>query len=209
MNDWVVLGVPMVGYAFATSASPGPVNIVALMAGLNYGIRRNLLYVAGATFGFVFLLFLAGLGLGATIKESIWLRSLIAVAGGSYMLYLGIKLANARVEVDFGRNVERPPRLIDGVLAQWLNPKAWVVSVFGATVYLEAALPYYIVLLTFCVIFFVVCFLSLSMWVYAGAYAAHAIKSTRTLNVFTKFLAGILCLSVAYLLWSELSLHFQ
>ena len=62
------LWLPIVLYAFVTSASPGPVNIVAVSSGISFGVRRTLPQVAGATLGFSLLLFAIGMGLGELLR---------------------------------------------------------------------------------------------------------------------------------------------
>jgi len=53
----------MAAFALASSITPGPVNIVALSAGAQFGLRASLRHVTGATLGFTLLLVLIGLGL--------------------------------------------------------------------------------------------------------------------------------------------------
>ncbi len=69
----------MAGFALAMSISPGPVNLVALSAGAQYGFRASLRHVVGATLGFILLLLLMGLGLGAALSH--WPVRSVASAG--------------------------------------------------------------------------------------------------------------------------------
>jgi len=55
--------VSMAAFALASSITPGPVNIVALSSGAQFGWRASLRHVTGATLGFTLLLVLIGLGL--------------------------------------------------------------------------------------------------------------------------------------------------
>ena len=48
----------MAAFALASSISPGPVNIVALSAGAQFGLRPAMRHVSGATLGFTLLLLL-------------------------------------------------------------------------------------------------------------------------------------------------------
>ena len=47
-------------FALALSATPGPVNLLALASGINHGLWRSLPFVLGATIGFCALLYLIG-----------------------------------------------------------------------------------------------------------------------------------------------------
>ena len=62
MSEYLVAVLSMASFAFATSASPGPVNIVAAMSGAEFGIKRSCSYVLGAALGFVTIL--VGIGVG-------------------------------------------------------------------------------------------------------------------------------------------------
>ena len=63
MNEHLVAILPMVSFAFATAASPGPVNIVAAMSGAQFGVKKSLSYVVGAAAAFVAVLLCVGIGL--------------------------------------------------------------------------------------------------------------------------------------------------
>ncbi len=45
--------ISMAAFALAASISPGPVNVVALSSGMQFGLGPSLRHVLGATVGFV------------------------------------------------------------------------------------------------------------------------------------------------------------
>ena len=59
----------MAAFALASSISPGPVNIVALSSGAQFGLRVAMRHVSGATIGFTLLLLLIGLGLSEVLRQ--------------------------------------------------------------------------------------------------------------------------------------------
>ncbi|MDP1136747.1 LysE family translocator, partial [Klebsiella pneumoniae] len=59
----LTLILPMTAFALAASISPGPVNLVCLSSGTRYPISRGLIFVTGATLGFIALFMTIGLGL--------------------------------------------------------------------------------------------------------------------------------------------------
>lgn len=61
MNLSLIL--PMSAFALAASISPGPVNLVCLSSGTRYPASQGLVFVTGATLGFVALFIAIGLGL--------------------------------------------------------------------------------------------------------------------------------------------------
>lgn len=62
---------PMSAFALAASISPGPVNIVCLSSGTNHPISQGLIFVTGATLGFV-----------ALFRH--WRRALLAAGYGTH-----------------------------------------------------------------------------------------------------------------------------
>lgn len=61
MNLAMIL--PMSAYALASSISPGPVNLVCLNSGTRYPLSQGLVFVTGATLGYIALFVAVGLGL--------------------------------------------------------------------------------------------------------------------------------------------------
>jgi threonine/homoserine/homoserine lactone efflux protein len=88
----------MAGFALASSISPGPVNIVALGAGAQYGFSASMRHVTGATVGFVLLLLLTGLGLHELLSRWPDLTHAIQWCGVAFLLFMAYRLA-----VDDGR----------------------------------------------------------------------------------------------------------
>jgi threonine/homoserine/homoserine lactone efflux protein len=187
----------MAAFALAMSITPGPVNVVALGAGARYGLRVSLRHVTGATVGFVLLLLLIGLGLRELLVAWPWLTRAIRWTGVAFLLYVAWRLA-----VDDG-NVEadpdaRGPSLMMGATMQWLNPKAWLASVAGMGAYAasgEKALVW-----QFAAIYFVICYLSIACWAWAGATLHQALREREHVRLVNRSMAALLAASALWLL---------
>ena len=59
-------------FAFVSSITPGPNNVMLWGSGLNFGFRSTLRHIAGVTIGFVSLLAATTLGLGAVFPNRTW-----------------------------------------------------------------------------------------------------------------------------------------
>ncbi|WP_072059728.1 MULTISPECIES: LysE family translocator [Xenorhabdus] len=155
-------------FALVTSISPGPVNIIATVTGANCGYIRTIPHITGATIGFVSILFLLGFGLAQFINEVPYLTEILTYIGGSFLLYLAYKVAMQDPMIGDDSELEtNAPSLIQGMMCQWLNPKAWIVSLAGISVFsgYDAEIN---ALLLFCVIFFIICYASISAWAVWG-----------------------------------------
>ena len=130
----ISLLLPMSAFALAASISPGPVNLICLSSGTHYPIVKGLIFVTGATLGFIALFLGIGAGLYALLTTVPLLEVLLRWAGVAFLLYLSIRLA-----MDDGKlpvqATTKPPGFITGALMQWLNPKAWIASASGIGAY--------------------------------------------------------------------------
>jgi threonine/homoserine/homoserine lactone efflux protein len=193
----VNMALSMAAFALATSITPGPVNVVALGAGTRYGLRASLRHVTGATVGFVLLLLLIGLGLHELLAQWPWLTRAIRWAGVAFLLYVAWRLAMDQGEIDTAADA-RGPSLWVGAAMQWLNPKAWLASVAGMGAY--AASGEKVVVWQFAAIYFVVCYLSIACWAWAGASLRHALRKPARVRLVNRSMAVLLAASALYLL---------
>jgi len=134
-------------YAFVTSITPGPNNLMLLASGVNFGIARTVPHMLGISIGFLVLLLAVGFGLGAVLTAFPALHSALKIAGAAYLLYLAWKIAMSR-SVGDGKGAEgRPMRFIDAAAFQWVNPKAWVMAITAMAVYTNSDHPFISVML--------------------------------------------------------------
>ena len=189
----------MSAFALASSITPGPVNIVSLSAGVQYGLRSTMRHVTGATVGFTLLLLLIGLGMHELLQTQPWLIQLIRWFGVLFLLYMAIQLAKDSGKLS-GASDGKNPSYLRGALMQWLNPKAWLASIAGMGAF--AADGNMSVVLQFSAIYFVVCYVSLAAWAYAGAFWRKHFTEARHLRTFNRSMACLLVVSAAYLLYS-------
>lgn len=59
----------LVFFAFATSITPGPNNIMIMSSGVNYGVQKSLAHLAGIQTGFLLMLLAVGLGAGLVLQQ--------------------------------------------------------------------------------------------------------------------------------------------
>jgi len=188
----------MSAFALASAITPGPVNIVALDAGTRFGFRAGLRHVTGATAGFALLLWLIGVGLHAFLVRYPALIQLIRWSGIVFLFFLAFKLAG-----DDGNVAEEqaasPPSYFRGALMQWLNPKAWLASVAGMSTY--AASGEIGLVSQFTALYFIICYLSIACWAYAGTVMQRFLHTPRHLQRFNRLMALLLAASALYLVW--------
>lgn len=194
--------VPMALFALATSATPGPVNVLSAMSGARFGLWRSLPYVFGATTSFVGILIVLGLGFQAILGLIDSFSLALTLAGALYMLYLAWRIAMDSGERSFAETQNACPGFTTGLVTQTLNPKAWIVSLSAITLYVAPHLDYMARLIMFSAIFYIICAASLAAWVAIGAQVA---RFSCNVALFNRIMAGLLALSVIGIVVKELS----
>lgn len=183
---------PMSIFALAASISPGPVNLVCLSTGMRRSISQGLVFVTGATLGFVALFLSIGFGLNSLLAHLPGFERWLNWAAIAFLLFLSYRLA-----CDDGGLPDdtryKTSGFVTGALMQWLNPKAWLASVAGMGAYThggDAALTW-----LFAALYLPICWLSLSCWVYAGAFLRQQVQRPAILRGINRTLAIMLAAS--------------
>lgn len=180
-------------FALIGAISPGPVNIIANVAGANYGLRRALPHVLGATVAYTLMVFLVGIGLNEVLTAHPGITRSLQYIGGAFLLYMAYKMATARPLDDTLGIVINPPTFIEGSLSQFLNPKAWLVSMSGVSLFVAHHVPATLYLLVFCLISFWVCLVSVGSWAALGHLIRRFLASKRHQVVFNISTGLLLC----------------
>lgn len=193
----LALILPMSAFALAASISPGPVNLVCLSSGTRYPLGKGLIFVTGATFGFIALFIAVGLGLYSLLTVVPGLQEALRCAGVAFLLYLSFRLARDDGHLPESK-ADQAPGFVTGALMQWLNPKAWLASASGIGAYTSGQDLHQV--LIFALLYLPICWLSLGSWVYAGAFLRRYIHRPGILIALNRSLALLLAASCVYLL---------
>ncbi|MBA4326436.1 MAG: hypothetical protein C0426_15785 [Rhodobacter sp.] len=190
----------LLGFAFVTSITPGPNNMMLLASGVNFGFRRTMPHMLGISMGHALMVFLVGLGLAGVFKA--WPPALLAlkVASVAYMLWLAWKIAQAGAPGE-GRAKAAPMTFLQAAAFQWVNPKAWAMALGAVSAYVvePSALAYAAV----AGVFALVNLPSVSVWAGAGQAMRRWLDGPGRLRAFNWTMAGLLVLS----LWPVVTLE--
>ncbi|KTT05170.1 lysine transporter LysE [Pseudomonas oryzihabitans] len=134
MTDLAVL-LPFLLFCLIMTATPGPNNALVLTSGAHLGVRRTLPLILGIAIGVGLQLALLGLGLGVVLDALPGLQRLLGVLGLAYLLLLAWRIATSG-PVHLDAEPSGHPGLLGGAAFQWLNPKAWTLSISAAVAYI-------------------------------------------------------------------------
>ncbi|MGY8871680.1 MAG: LysE family translocator [Pseudomonadales bacterium] len=186
----------MIVFALVGAISPGPVNIIATGAGANFGFVRTLPHVLGATVAYALIVFLVGVGLNEVLLRFPQITDVLQYIGGAFLLYMSFKIATANpVDINVASQTI-PPRFIEGALAQGLNPKAWLVSMSGVSLFVSAQHPAFFYLLVFCLVSFSMCLLGVGTWAVLGHFIGKYLSDDRHQVMFNRLMGVLLSSTV-------------
>ncbi len=181
-------------FAFTTSITPGPNNMMLFASGVNFGFRRTVPHMLGIGAGFLSLLIGVGLGLGALLHAIPVLYTLLKFAGGAYLLWMAWKIGMSRSLAD-GRIGAQPMTFIGAAAFQWVNPKAWVMAVTAMATYTDDSQYYFTVMLVG-LAFAAVNLPSVSTWAAFGSALREWLSVPARLKWFNITMAVLLVISL-------------
>jgi len=131
---------PLLSFAFVTSTTPGPNNVMLMSSGMNFGFKLSLPHMAGVVFGFPVMIVLVGLGLLQLFEKVPYSFMVLKMISLCYLLYLAWRIANTQ-SIDSETKTTKPLLFVQAALFQWVNPKAWVMALTAISVYTPATRP--------------------------------------------------------------------
>jgi threonine/homoserine/homoserine lactone efflux protein len=190
------------GFVFVVSVTPGPNNALLLASGANHGFRRSVPQLLGIAFGCVAMLVAAALGVGEAFRAAPALHDALRVAGGAYLLWLAWCIARSAGDGQGdaqGPGARRPITFLQSALFQWVNPKAWIMTIGAVAAYAprEASAADIAAL---AVVMAIVGLPSAAIWAGFGVAIRPLLSDARRLRRFNLAMAALLVLSLASLL---------
>jgi threonine/homoserine/homoserine lactone efflux protein len=113
-------------FGFVTSITPGPNNTYLLAAGANHGAKKSVVFVNGIMVGLTTMLVANGLGLGVLFHTVPVIYQIIKYIGFTYIVYLAYKMIRSGYKS--GPDEVDAPRFTKAILLQFVNAKAWIVT---------------------------------------------------------------------------------
>lgn len=188
----------LIAFAFVSSITPGPNNLMLMASGANFGFRRTVPHMLGIGLGFTFMVVLVGAGLIQVFNRFPISYTLLKIVSVLYLLYLAWKIAHAAPAK--GREAAGTPMtFLQAAAFQWVNPKAWAMALTAITAYAPGHTLTVILIVAF--VFGAINLPSVSVWTVLGQQMARILTNPRRLLVFNWTMAGLLVASLYPVLW--------
>jgi len=198
MDSSLLLAISL--FAFVMSVTPGPNNIMLLASGAQFGYQRTLPHMFGIIVGMACLLLSVLLGLGTVFKQFPELYNLLKVVGAIYLLWLAWKITTASTQPMSTHQIDKnhqPMTMFSAACFQFVNPKAWAMSIGSMTTFTIAGELYIESGLWVIFCFAVNGFIAISLWAYLGVGIAQKLTTSKRKKIFN-YVMGFLTAATLY-----------
>jgi threonine/homoserine/homoserine lactone efflux protein len=200
----MALVISMIVFSLIGAMSPGPVNIIATGSGASFGFRRTVPHILGASISYTCVVLLVGLGLDHWLTVFPEITNTLQYVGSAFLLYMAYKIATAKsAPSEHIEESKQPPSFIEGALAQSLNPKAWLVSMSGVSLFVTSQPQAMFYLFIFCVISFSLCLLGISTWAAIGHNIRGLLCTAKRQTAFNVLMGLLLSATVVSIMFSQ------
>lgn len=174
---------PLAVFAFVSSITPGPNNIMLTSSGIMFGFNRTIPHMLGVTFGFCVMLVLCATGIGSLILALPSIHVILKTLGSAYLLYLAWKLRSMSFKSDLG-NDKKPMTFFAAAVFQFANPKAWVMAITSASAFLPPLRPIWLSIAMYCLVYSMINLPCVGVWAGAGSMLRHYLAQAMWQRVF-------------------------
>ncbi|RMV42625.1 Amino acid transporter LysE [Pseudomonas syringae pv. helianthi] len=182
-------------FAFVTSITPGPNNMMLLASGVNFGFSRTLPHMLGISIGFFVLVLAVGFGLGSVFKAWPVLYTILRYVGAAYLLYLAWKIATSKPASDEVDSQGKPLGFMSAALFQWVNPKAWIMAIGAISTYTPMQ-GYFYNVVVISAVFALINLPSVGVWAGFGSLLRNVLREPLGLRLFNGVMALLLVASL-------------
>ena len=176
-------------FALVSSITPGPNNLMLMASGANYGFRPTIPHMLGIGLGFMFMLFLVGIGLIGVFDAIPYSYETLKLVSILYLCWLAWRVANA-APPDEETKTGKPFTFLQAAAFQWVNPKAWTMALTAMTLYAPDRSLWAILVVT--TVFGLINMPSVSLWTLVGQKMQILLTSSIRLRIFNITMAVLL-----------------
>lgn len=183
---------PLVSFAFVSSITPGPNNVMLSASGVAFGLRRTLPHLFGVSAGFTLLLAVCGAGVGALVAKLPQLELALKIFGTLYLSYLAWLVRNA-----FAPQAPvsaRPLTFAEAAAFQFVNPKAWIMGITAFSLFAPDIQSRWAAVALLCAVFSLVNLPCICTWAVLGA----ALKRYLAAETPRRIVGGVLVALTVY-----------
>jgi threonine/homoserine/homoserine lactone efflux protein len=195
----------LAGFAFVSSITPGPYNLMLMTSGANFGFVRTIPHLLGVSIRFVAMVLIVGAGLAQVFLAFPVLHTVLKIVSAVYLIYLAWKIAVSPPPNAEGAARAAPMTFLQAAAFQWVNPKAWSMALTAISVYApvgpEGTSP--LTLAVIAVVFGAINLPSVGVWTAIGTQLRRVLSSPGAFRVFNGLMAALLVASLILVVFAD------
>lgn len=183
----------LIAFAFVSSITPGPNNLMLMTSGTNFGFVRTIPHMLGVSIGFTVMIVLVGAGLAKIFELYPIAHLILKYASCAYLVWLAWKIATSPPPgAKSGAEAQaKPMTFIQAALFQWVNPKAWTMALTAVSAYTLPTDPVASLLIV-AAVFGAINLPSVGSWTLLGMQLRRFLSDPLKLRIFNVTMAVIL-----------------
>ena len=186
---------------FFVSVTPGMCMTLALTLGMTVGIRRTMWMMLGELIGVGLVAISVVIGVAALIVQYPELFVVLKIAGGGYLLYLGIQLwrSKGKMAIDLNGTTKNTGRLqlaTQGFITAVANPKGWAFFIALLPPFIDPTRPMPSQMVVLLSVILTLEALSLMVYALGGKSLSKVLQKSGNVRLMNR-IAGSLMMGVA------------
>ena len=186
---------------FFVSVTPGMCMTLSLTLGMTVGIRRTMWMMLGELIGVGTVAVLVVIGVAALIVQYPQLFVVLKIAGGGYLLYLGIQLwlSRGKMAIDLHgapKNTGRFQLASQGLITAIANPKGWAFFIALLPPFIDPARPLPNQMVMLLTVILTLEAMSLMVYAVGGKSLSKVLQKSGNVRLMNR-IAGTLMIGVA------------
>ncbi|MDD3266819.1 MAG: LysE family translocator [Burkholderiales bacterium] len=193
--------IPLIVFCFSTSITPGPNNLMIMLSGISFGLKRSLPHYFGILCGFAAMGLLLGIGLGHVFEKFPILHIIAKYVGAIYMLYLAWSIATSDPHLKEAKKASKPISFFQAALFQWVNPKTWIILIGVIAAYTTPNLPMIHQVVIILIVYFLIGIFCVGAWLVSGITLRKFLRNPSYMRKFNLTMGALLALSIILMIF--------
>jgi threonine/homoserine/homoserine lactone efflux protein len=207
LNQILIIVSPLVVMMFVSSITPGPNNLMLMLAGTRFGFTETVPHLLGVTGGTVLVICITYAGLGTLMLGHPRVVDCMTLACALYLLWMATRLLGLGARsAAAGDPVHRsrPMQVHEAVMFQFVNPKVWTMAVAASSIAarfpFSPAVSMTVVALTTAIVNSP----CIALWAACGKVIRRRLEDARTRRIFDGSMALLVVLTAIWIAWPVL-----
>ncbi|WP_122665957.1 LysE family translocator [Pseudomonas viridiflava] len=195
---------PFMLFAFVSSITPGPTNILVMTNSSRHGWTVVAPIVLGACGGAAALVLLVGTGIGDVLARHQGIQTAMSWVGIAWLSWMAWQIFSAPPAAITPTGIDnKGPRLglFGAASLQLVNPKTWMMALAVISVFAGADADRGMRVVYLSLIFFVIAIPCMTAWAWLGVSAARFCQSPQSMQRFNRSMALLLLASTWMTVW--------